>query len=172
MKNLAVALFSLGVILGACKSPKVATAPEPNVKSNYNEMVYSDSLFFHMEKSPCYGKCPVYSVDIYSNGKIIFVGRAFTELEGTYRGQASEEFLKEILNYANRINYFAMETKYDNENVTDLPSTVTHIYLKSTDHGIYNRYEGPAELTAFENFVHEELMELDGWEKISGPKAQ
>ena len=34
------------------------------------------------EAGPCFGRCPVYSVTIYSNGRATFTGRRFTAVEG------------------------------------------------------------------------------------------
>jgi hypothetical protein len=34
------------------------------------------------ETGPCFGRCPVYSVTIYSNGRATFTGRRFTTVEG------------------------------------------------------------------------------------------
>lgn len=35
------------------------------------------------ETGICFGRCPVYSVTIYSNGRATFTGRRFTAVEGT-----------------------------------------------------------------------------------------
>lgn len=35
------------------------------------------------ETGPCFGRCPVYSVTVYSNGRATFTGRRFTAVEGT-----------------------------------------------------------------------------------------
>jgi len=35
------------------------------------------------ETGVCFGRCPVYSVTIYSNGRATFTGRRFTAVEGT-----------------------------------------------------------------------------------------
>ncbi len=35
------------------------------------------------ETGPCFGRCPVYSVTIYSNGRATFTGRNFTAVAGT-----------------------------------------------------------------------------------------
>ena len=41
--------------------------------------------FLAMRRTPCYGKCPTYKLNIFSNGDIIYQGIRFVEKLGLYK---------------------------------------------------------------------------------------
>ena len=38
-----------------------------------------------IEKSPCFGKCPVYTMQIFKDGKVLYEGRMNTKKLGTFQ---------------------------------------------------------------------------------------
>lgn len=164
MKKVFALLMILATVSVACKnSARSAKAPAP--KDNYSETNYTGDLFFKMERTPCFGRCPVYEVSITPSGEVTFIGKHFVEMQGTYKAQVSEFFLDQIADYARKINYFEMEEKYDSE-VTDLPATTTTLWLNGQMHSVYNRMGAPQELIAFEKYVEEMIFEIEGWEIV------
>lgn len=167
MKKLHILLFALLALGASCKSQEEAAAPvPPKPVDNYAEEKYTGELFFKMERSACYGRCPVYEVTITPSGEVTYLGKHFVELEGLYKAQVSEAFLAEIAAYAKRINYFELEESYDSP-ITDIPSTKTEIWMQDQHHAVYNRYDAPKGLNDFQDFVEEKVNSIEGWERVT-----
>lgn len=55
-----------------------------------------------MERTPCFGRCPVYTIELKASGELIYTGKQNTSRTGTYKGRISAQqmttFLKKINN--------------------------------------------------------------------------
>ena len=40
-----------------------------------------------LERTPCFGYCPSYKVTLKSDGTIIYEGKKFVQMMGTYKGE-------------------------------------------------------------------------------------
>ena len=112
----------------------------------------NDSLFVTIERTVCFGKCPAYKASIYTKGYIIFDGKMNVDKIGRFSTQLSKEELESLKQKINTINYFDLNDKYDGP-VTDLPSVITSVALNGYRKSITARYEVPAELKGFQNFI-------------------
>lgn len=182
-------LAFLFIALLSCKSNKVSQEPvyeaneengpaavemveedqtvEPGTDDSQEELAkkhkpnYSDSLFFQIAKTPCFGQCPVYEVNIFQSGYATLYGKRFFKYEGSYTTKFTTEEMESIVAKAKALGYFAMGHVYDAP-VTDLPSTTTVIQTESEEHWIYNRMNSPDELREFEKFV-QKMVEDHSW---------
>ncbi len=111
--------------------------------------VFPDSLYFRMDRTPCFGQCPVYTVNIYRSGWALLEGRQFFDFEGTYTTKFNEEELDRIQKMAKDIGYAKLRHVYDAP-VTDLPSSTTIVNSQDVQHWVYNRMNVPDELRNFE----------------------
>ena len=73
--------------------------------------------------------------------------------KGTYYAKFDTQKLVELVEAAQKINYFQLDHVYDDLQVTDLPSTITTLTHKEGYKTVINRYMGPEELGNFENFL-------------------
>src|SRR3982751_4511189 len=75
-----------------------------------------------LERTACFGSCPIYKVTLRSDGTVIYEGKRFVEMIGTYKGRSYgfEHLAKFILSQ----DYFNLKDNYTRP-VTDLPSTIT-----------------------------------------------
>lgn len=110
---------------------------------------YPDSLFLRIERSPCFGQCPVYRVDIYHSGLALMEGKRFFDYEGHYKAQFAEGDLEYLLSIAQKHGYFELDHVYDAP-VTDLPSTLTIVHTDRQTNWVYNRFNSPDAIRAFE----------------------
>ena len=74
----------------------------------------------------------------------------------------SYEKMKAFIDVATEISYFEMQDEYDNENVTDLPETITSIVMGGKRKSVRKRYQFPASLNAFEG-VFDSLLKSEKW---------
>src|SRR5690554_8070209 len=49
-----------------------------------------DSLIISFEKTPCFGRCPVYKIKVFESGFAIYEGINFAEKMGTYSTRSEE----------------------------------------------------------------------------------
>jgi hypothetical protein len=137
---LALVLFTLGWI--ACNGQKKGSTEPDRFGSA------SDSLFFSLERTPCFGKCPAYTVSIYRSGFATYEGRTFAPRQGRHTGRVDRATMETLLARAEAIGYFDLQDSYDGA-VTDLPSTITRIVSGDRDKRILARYKTPPALKAF-----------------------
>lgn len=110
---------------------------------------YPDTLVFRMERTPCFGQCPTYTINIYQSGWSLLEGKQFFDYEGFYTTKFTEEDLIQIEKLALKYGYHKMDHVYDAP-VTDLPSTTTIVNTESMNNWVYNRMNSPDELRSFE----------------------
>ena len=124
----------------------------------------NDTLFAFIKRTPCYGRCPIYSASFYKSGYVIYRGERFVEKQGIYSARISQDQLISITKMAHMVNYMALDKEYDTA-VTDLPSTYTSINLNGTKKEIKNRAGGPDELRSFESHL-DRILDGANWTKI------
>jgi Domain of unknown function (DUF6438) len=112
MKRLVMALVLTVLCVLACAAQTVSMQD----KDQITEVT--------LERTACYGTCPIYKVTLSSDGTIIYEGERFVQMMGTYKGTAYgfERLAKLIL----AENYFNLKDEYTRP-ITDMPSAVTSV---------------------------------------------
>jgi hypothetical protein len=143
----------------ACGNKKKLAATQP---SNFFG-VADTTVVATINKSYCFGKCPVYDMVIFANGNIKLKAIDNLELKnGDYTSTVSQNTLEAIYNKALEINYFKLNDVYTNEYIQDVPTTTTSLFNKETKalKRIENTWEAPRELKLFEEELHRLVTEL------------
>lgn len=119
-------------------------------------------LSLKMERSGCYGRCPIYDLNIQPDGKVIFDGKFWTKISGKAEDKLTENQLKQLIAEIEKANFFSLENayNYDSQNcpsiATDLPGVKLYIKLNSKEKTI-DHYLG-----CFENDREEKLQDNSG----------
>lgn len=117
-----------------CNSSKSSGSNNPanNAVNNttQNRQIPED-LLITLERTECYGLCPVYKVSIKADGSVIFEGIKNTETKGAAEGKIRETQIKDILKEFETADYINLKDKYDSETcplaATDNSTVVTSI---------------------------------------------
>lgn len=125
-----------------------------------------DSLAVHFERTPCFGRCPVFKINVYKSGFATYEGLNFAEKMGLYSYRFSEADLEKIYEMARSIDYYNLETEYNDPRVTDLPSTISEINLNDESHRVSARMGVPQVLKDFHENLGIMLTERD-WKPYS-----
>ncbi len=128
----------------ACSSSK-------NISEKKEKQVKKE-LIISLERTPCYGTCPIYKMEIFSDGSSFYHGERFVDKTGYFQFTVSNETIDYILKRAEEIGFFEMEDKYTG-NITDLPKTITFIKSEKGEKKIVNYYNAPKILKEFEGLV-------------------
>jgi len=119
-----------------------------------------------LERTACFGTCPIYKLTIASDGTVTFAGQRFTKTQGGATGRISASDFRRLVAEFEKIDYFSLPddfspgTKVCPQMVTDMPSTIMSIHLKGKSktvshyHGCGNSGALP-QLTALENKIDE-----------------
>ena len=142
------------VLLFSCKA-----------KKNIVEQASNSDLIISLEKTPCYGECPVFTIEIYSDGKIIYKGKQFTDKIGTFMNNINTDEVNVLIQDFNNSNFFNFEDEYTSE-MTDFPTTYIVFNFEGKTKRIKDYYGAPAELKLLESTI-ERYAKLNNWEKIT-----
>ena len=121
----------------------IQTPPPPASDAPYR--------FLQLERTACYGKCPVYTVDFYSNGLVIYQGKRYTLRPGMHESRIGETEIEELLQRLSRSGYYDFADSYPAAELRfpDMPLTI----LRATDvrrqrKSVAIQYEAPEALDA------------------------
>jgi hypothetical protein len=87
-----------------------------------------------LERTVCFGFCPVYTLTIHGDGRVEFDGQQNVEITGKQTSRLAPAQVKELLDLFEQANYFELEDEYTAP-VTDLPTTITSLTLN----GMYKK---------------------------------
>lgn len=154
MKSLVIISIVVIAFTGiACSSKKNATPTKTYQSSSETKVEKSDSLFVSLERSYCFGTCPVYKIEIYNSGYAVYIGQANTDKIGTFTTTFSKDQLNSLTSVAKEINYMELNDVYDNPGVTDLPSTVSSIVINGVRKTVKRRVGYPQSIVVFEKQI-------------------
>ena len=131
-KSLTVLVLTFALLLSSCASlpifrPSDGQPPTPEVSGEPAAEQETDAVIT-LERTVCFGFCPVYMLTIYSDGRVEFNGQQNVKITGKQISQLTPEQVKELLDLFEKANYFELEDEYTAP-VTDLPSTITSLTL-------------------------------------------
>jgi len=135
---------------------------------DYYKMVEEEmpeSAIARIQRTPCFGRCPIYTLTVFEDGRVEYFGKKFAAREGRFEGEAPPESIKNLMKFADEIGYFDMDDVYDEEGITDLPSTITSLRGENGLKIVVHRFEGPEELRRFEKYF-DSLFEEVNWNVI------
>ena len=125
-----------------------------------------DSLLFHFERRPCFGRCPVYKIKIYESGYTTYDGVNFVDYMGYFQHKLDPTEIAMIYKYIAEADFFELEDSYDNENIMDLPSMIFRARAMGQDKRIVARYEIPEALTNLASKI-DDMFEETEWKPVS-----
>ena len=75
-----------------------------------------------LDRTPCFGFCPDYTVSISGDGGVLFEGRRFVNVTGEQRAQISPAEVQALLARFDAIGFDGLQNEYRGQ-MTDLPTT-------------------------------------------------
>ncbi|MBA3874106.1 MAG: hypothetical protein H0X30_33650 [Anaerolineae bacterium] len=89
-----------------------------------------------LERTACFGSCPVYTITIYDNGDVVYNGQKFVDVMGEQTSQIDPATVALMVKAFETAGYFDWKEAYDTQMVTDLPSTITSVTQAGKTHRI------------------------------------
>ena len=111
-------------------------------------------IIISLEKTACFGRCPVFKIIIYNNGEALYNGRKFVKKVGEYDLKVSKREIDKILSKAKKIGFNNLKNEYS-ERITDLPTT----YIMINNKKIKDYYGAPSKLKDLEKMIENIVLE-------------
>lgn len=80
------------------------------------------------ERTACLGQCPIYVINIYQDGKVVYDGRAYVPVTGNKVFFLKPEQVQQIVSDINKSKYFTLKDSYEGGS-TDSPSIVLTVNM-------------------------------------------
>lgn len=131
--------------------------------TSLNKTTSSNTILFKLETTACYGTCPVYTLEIFSDGETKLTGKQHIDKIGAYKAYLNEERLNSIIESFNQASFFEFKDSYRSL-YKDLPTKYIS-YNKDDKTKTVMAYDNiPKELTKLIEILEKLVEELE-WEK-------
>jgi hypothetical protein len=156
---------SLALLLVACSGrPSVQRADSTVVPAPASVAADSAAPVATIERTPCFGTCPVYQVSIFGDGTVRFVGKQDVKQQGTATASVSREAVDSLVTELRSGGYFELADEYVMDApacgpyATDSPTVTTSLRADGRTKRIRHDYGcsgAPAELRRLEQRIDE-----------------
>jgi len=137
-----------------------------------------------LRRTSCLGTCPVYSVEIFDNGFIRYVGTAFVQVKGEQEAAIPPEAVKNLVLRFLQIDYFALKDSYETYQnpdgtltvFSDLPTTYSTLQIGERRKSVKDYAFAPEALREVEDevdrtvnthrWIHGDKDDLKLWEFV------
>lgn len=157
-----IKLIITGLVLGmtACAPRTAVPAQQSGAPTEAVPLAIS------LERTPCFGTCPVYTIAVSPSGLVTFEGRAHVQLIGTATAQIPPQRVEALLIELEGAGYFRFADRYAASEptcgryVTDLPSVISTATLRGLNKRIEHDHgcgAAPGALAVLEKRIDEVL---------------
>ncbi len=143
--------FAILFVFG-CKSNQEVTTKEPETVGQQEPINLKPVVLASIQRTACFGQCPMYKISYMDNGQVTYVGKRFVEKIGTYSTLLNEDEILSITDMVEDLNYFELDSLYPTP-VSDFPSCITEVQINGKHKRVINRRNPPENLRSFEKFL-------------------
>ena len=129
---------------------------------NFYDPTPSQDVVITVERTMCFGFCPDYLLSIYGNGKVVYEGHYYVQVEGRRTTYISKRKVRELVDEFERIGFYKFDDHYA-IGFTDMPSVLITINLEGKSKTI-DIYGGgaPEEIMKLISQI-EETVDVSRW---------
>jgi hypothetical protein len=113
-------------------------------------------LVITLQRTPCFGTCPSYSVTLYGNGSYVFNGTRCVMVKGLRKGTITRVSVKRLVMEFGAANFSHLRDSYEDMVITDMPSAILSFTANGTTKTVFH-YHGdlnaPGNLSTLEDRV-------------------
>lgn len=126
-----------------------------------------DEVVITLERTACFGFCPVYTLTLQGDGTVVYEGKDFVRVKGRAEITITKEKVEQLVSEFKEVDYFSLNDKYNERTITDAPSVITSITIdgktKTIEH-YHGDFNAPEQLTELENRI-DEIINSKQWIK-------
>ena len=136
----------------------------------------ADQTLITLERTSCYGECPVYKLTIHGDGSVDYEGRKFVRVTGKQKTKIKPSEVESLLQEFKELDYFGLDDDYSTIRnsdgtvsvATDLPTTIVSLSADGRSKEVVDYVGAPEKL----RFLERKIYELAGskrWVSIDAP---
>lgn len=161
----AIALLAI-LTLAACAQQKKTTG----TASAQNAGSKTDFSYVQMRRTPCFGRCPSYAIELFKDGTVKYTGVSDTKYTGTYEKKLSADKTATIFKAMQEYRIDTCQAEY-RLTISDLPGIVYDFTVNGKKQEIMNAHFGPEFLKSLARDIDSLGGEPGaGWKKIEDMK--
>jgi hypothetical protein len=158
------------IICSYCSNEKSEVLSPEELENQYFDFVNnitsdSSSAKITLQRTQCFGSCPVYAIAIFEDGKVQYYGKMNVEKIGLHLSTISLDELNSLVTFAKLKDYPSLNDSYTTKadtaedgtiyqiSVSDLPTQITSLKIDGIRKIVRNYFGGPSWLTEFENKI-------------------
>ena len=126
-----------------------------------------EDFVIKLERTACFGACPVYSVTIDARGNVTYDGTRFVRIVGRQTDRIPVSQVAALVATVDRIGFFELDAKY-RQLITDLPTTFVTVTRGGRSKLIEDYFGAPQPLKDLERQI-DEAAQTARW--IKGPPS-
>lgn len=132
------------------------------IEDQQKSMLLDDhkSLLFSLKRTPCLGTCPVYKLEVYTDGFVRYNGKNYVNLIGDYSGVLNPEQITEVENLFINADFYAFQAEY-NDGRLDIPATIIEYFGPEGDKKVEARTEIPKNFRVLATELEKLIEEID-----------
>jgi len=128
-----------------------------------------------LERTECYGSCPVYSLSIAGDGTVAYFGKKYVNVKGAASRQVSVSDVQALVDQMLQADYFSLSVPEACPAglSTDAPGATTSLTLNGRTHTVYHYYGNacaPADLGSLEDAI-DILADSAAWLECDTPSG-
>ena len=135
--------------LQAQRGPSTAVMSAASSAAQQNEQ---GPITITLQRTACFGFCPVYSVTIRDDGTVAYEGHEHTKVQGAQTWKIDPSKVRALAKEMQDAGYFDLENEY-RAMVTDHPTTYTSLTIGSRTKKVKNYVAGPPRLKEMEERI-------------------
>jgi len=153
-------VLTIALMVTGCAGQKQSTNAQTKTVGQ-NKIQY-----LKMHRSACFGRCPIYSIEVNNNGLVRYTGEKFTQPIGIYEKNMGVAKVQRLLNEFSNKRVDTCKDVYELI-IADLPGIYYTIEYPDRTKKINNAHFGPQFLKELANEV-DSIGQVNGtWKKIS-----
>jgi len=129
------------------------------------------TLKIRLERTPCLGGCPVYTVEIRGSGDVDFRGAYNVLMTGHHHGTISKQSLQNLVAAFRRANYLSLQDSYE-ATVSDVPTATSSIEFDGIQKSVVDTLGSEVGMPDAATKVEEAIDQFAGDEKWIKGNAQ
>jgi hypothetical protein len=80
-----------------------------------------------LERTACYGRCPIYKVTVLRDGTVLWEGERFVKTVGKATAKLPAAAQAQLADAFKAADFFALQDKYERYDITDHPSAIVSL---------------------------------------------
>jgi len=153
------------ILVNACASRQQQAVTKAAFKEDVEfPGAEADSLVAYIERTRCFGICPVYSISVYRSGFVLYEGIDHTKPIGKYFTWMNRSALVGIGEKAQALGFFELNNEYKNPYLTDFPTVYVEVrYQGKIKRITHYDAEPPRNLVEMEDYLDGLFKDRSGW---------